>query len=107
MAKIIQIKASFNVKHTSSCRLLLSILLFWKVKNICYKPSGPIVRHFIFGYEEKRATKQQSIESIQVLPSSMFVTHCPSHLNHSCIKKLVIFSLTKCANLENAKKSKC
>lgn len=51
-ATIIQIKASFNIQLTSSCHLLLSILLFWKVKNTCCEPFGYIVRDFVWDYEK-------------------------------------------------------
>lgn len=50
-APIIQSKASFIIKHTASCHLLLTSLLFWKVKNICYEPF--IVKRFHFRWWEK------------------------------------------------------
>lgn len=47
VAKIIQIKASFNIKHTSSCHLLLSILLFCKVKNTCCETTLEVRRKWL------------------------------------------------------------
>lgn len=91
VAKSIQIKASFDIKHTSSCHLLLSILLFWKVKDICHKLFGYTVRDFIFGYE-KRDSEAKFI-LLQIPPSSISVTQYS--VSTSIIQTLKHFLLIK------------
>ena len=85
VAKIIQIKASFNIKHTSSCHLLLSILLFCKVKNTCCETTLEVRRKGTPSY-----SLFTSSSSTKYFCNTVFVSTSSIHT----LKKLLIFYLS-------------